>query len=91
MSAAALSRVEAAPTSYAHPVVLAHLTVLELSPPQVIETGAAAGFGLVGLRLALAVARRARVPDALDGRRSGAADARNPGAHKRTGRRSARC
>jgi sugar phosphate isomerase/epimerase len=36
----------------AHPIALAHLTVLELSPPQVVETAAAAGFGLVGLRLA---------------------------------------
>jgi sugar phosphate isomerase/epimerase len=31
---------------------LAHLTVLELSPPRVVETAAAAGFRLVGLRLA---------------------------------------
>ncbi|WBY02956.1 TIM barrel protein [Ramlibacter tataouinensis] len=39
----------------AHPLALAHLTVLELSPPEVVETAAAAGFGLVGLRLAPAV------------------------------------
>lgn len=40
----------------AHPLALAHLTVLELSPPQVVEAAAAAGIGLVGLRLAPAVA-----------------------------------
>jgi sugar phosphate isomerase/epimerase len=33
-------------------LALAHLTVLELSPPLVVETAAAAGFRLVGLRLA---------------------------------------
>ncbi|THT98478.1 sugar phosphate isomerase/epimerase [Lampropedia puyangensis] len=38
-----------------HPLCLAHLTVLELSPPEVIETAAAAGFEQVGLRLAPAL------------------------------------
>ncbi|WP_288254940.1 sugar phosphate isomerase/epimerase [uncultured Hydrogenophaga sp.] len=38
-----------------HPLCLAHLSVLSLSPPQVVETAAAAGFPLVGLRLAPAV------------------------------------
>lgn len=39
-------------TTLRHPVSLAHLSVLELSPPQVVETAAAAGFGVIGLRLA---------------------------------------
>jgi sugar phosphate isomerase/epimerase len=46
----------AAPPARGHPLALAHLSVLELSPPEVVETAAAAGFGLVGLRLAPAVA-----------------------------------
>lgn len=43
-------------TDFSHPIALAHLTVLELSPPEVVQTAAAAGFGLVGLRLAPAMA-----------------------------------
>jgi sugar phosphate isomerase/epimerase len=38
-----------------HPLALAHLSVLELPPPQVVETAAAAGFGAVGLRVAPAM------------------------------------
>ena len=38
-----------------HPLCLAHLSVLSLSPPQMVETAAAAGFPLVGLRLAPAM------------------------------------
>src|SRR5690606_16432096 len=45
-----------------HPLCLAHLSVLGLSPPQVVEVAAAAGFGLVGLRLAPAVAGQAVFP-----------------------------
>ena len=33
------------------PLSLAHLTVLELAPPQVIETAAAAGYSHAGIRL----------------------------------------
>jgi sugar phosphate isomerase/epimerase len=35
-----------------HPVGLAHLTVIELAPPQVVETAADAGYAHLGLRLA---------------------------------------
>ncbi|KQT11601.1 sugar phosphate isomerase/epimerase family protein [Ramlibacter sp. Leaf400] len=35
-----------------HPLCLAHLSVQELSPPQVVEVAAQAGFPLVSLRLA---------------------------------------
>lgn len=45
-----------------HPLCLAHLSVLGLSPPQVVEVAAAAGFGLVGLRLAPAMAGQAVFP-----------------------------
>ncbi|QIM54264.1 sugar phosphate isomerase/epimerase family protein [Hydrogenophaga crocea] len=46
----------------AHPLCLAHLSVLQLSPPQVVETAAAAGFGLLGLRLAAAMPGQAVFP-----------------------------
>jgi sugar phosphate isomerase/epimerase len=35
----------------AHPISLAHLTVLDTSPPELIEVAAAAGFRTVGIRL----------------------------------------
>jgi len=39
-----------------HALCLAHLTLIELAPPQVVEAAAAAGFELVSLRLAPASA-----------------------------------
>src|SRR5689334_2293311 len=38
-------------TDRAHPISLAHLTVLDTSPPELIEVAAAAGFRTVGIRL----------------------------------------
>src|SRR5678815_3703012 len=38
-------------TDPAHPISLAHLTVLDTTPPELIEVAAAAGFRTVGIRL----------------------------------------
>lgn len=38
-------------TAPAHPISLAHLTVLDTTPPELIEVAAAAGFRTVGIRL----------------------------------------
>jgi sugar phosphate isomerase/epimerase len=35
-----------------HPICLAHLTLIELTPPQLVDAAAAAGFDLVSMRLA---------------------------------------
>jgi sugar phosphate isomerase/epimerase len=40
----------------AHPVCLAHLSLIELAPPQLVEAAADAGFRQVGMRLAPAAA-----------------------------------
>lgn len=43
-------------TTHAHPLCLAHLTLIELTPPELIEAAAQAGFGQVSVRLAPASA-----------------------------------
>lgn len=45
-----------------HPLSLAALTVLELSPHQMVETAAAAGYQYIGLRLIPATAEERHIP-----------------------------
>lgn len=45
-----------------HPLCLAHLSLIELSPPDVVSAAAAAGFELVSLRLAPAMAGEQQHP-----------------------------
>lgn len=45
-----------------HPLCLAHLSLIELSPPEMVTAAAAAGFELVSLRLAPATPQEQRHP-----------------------------
>ncbi|MER7282976.1 TIM barrel protein [Dactylosporangium sp. NPDC000244] len=62
----ALRRVPAGPAEVRHDYSLAHLTALSLSPPELVEAAADAGYRFVGLRLTRVTPQEPHYPLATD-------------------------